>query len=313
LNNPPADSTTEQQYCWYYWFLDTFHKRSDARMRWYSSMIRAYEYIYDYYNRQYGASSSEGLTIKLPAPKVDVEKGSIELVVNAQCKDDWLEYLKLLGIKDKYGIRKATEGALLGHLKTKINSSLIVVSDDAGQFDVLRHALCWVHSERAITSINTVSYEQQEIVDNILNQFWDFFRTLHEYKNNPSDVKRKKISKNFDKLFSQKTNFELLDIALKSLLKKKSELLLVLEDPTIPLTNNISEQSIRAMVKMRKISAGTRSDDGRKSRDTFMGIRKSCKKLGISFLEYLKDRFMKENKIPQISDIILQKIALPTP
>ena len=54
-------------------------------------------------------------------------------------KDDWLEYLKLLGIKDKYGIRKATEGALLGYLKTKINPSLIVVSDDAGQFDVLRH------------------------------------------------------------------------------------------------------------------------------------------------------------------------------
>ena len=171
----------------------------------------------------------------------------------------------------------------------------------------------WVHSERVITSINTASYEQDEIVKKVLNEFWIFFRLLHDYKNNPNNIKRKEISDNFDKLFSQQTNFESLDIALKSLLNKKSELLLVLEEPTIPLTNNISEQSIRAMVKMRKISAGTRSDDGQKSRDTFMGIKKTCKKLGISFFDYLKDRFNKENKVPQIPDLILQKMVLPTP
>ena len=228
-------------------------------------------------------------------------------------KDDWLEYLKLLGIKDDYGIRKATEGALLGELKTRINPNLIIVSDDAGQFDVLRHALCWVHSERVITSINTVSYEQEQTVNKVLNEFWDFFRSLHDYKNEPTNEKRKKIGKDFDELFSKKTNFPSLNKALKSLLDKKSELLLVLEEPIIPLTNNISEKSIRAMVKMRKISAGTRSEDGRKSRDTFMGIQKTCKKLEISFLKYLKDRFSKENKNPQISELILQKMNLAAP
>ena len=180
-------------------------------------------------------------------------------------KDDWLEYLKTLGIKDKKGIKKATEGGLLGELKTRINPSLIVISDDAGQFDILRHGLCWVHSERAITSINTASYEQEEIVNKLLNEFWNYFRQLHDYKNEPSSKKRKKLNKDFEKLFSQKTNMESLDKALQSLLVKKSELLLVLEEPIIPLSNNISEQSIRAMVKMRKISAGTRSEDGRKA------------------------------------------------
>ena len=45
----------------------------------------------------------------------------------------------------------ATEGALLGVLfKQGLAPELVIVSDDAGQFDVLLHGLCWIHMERLI-------------------------------------------------------------------------------------------------------------------------------------------------------------------
>jgi hypothetical protein len=43
-------------------------------------------------------------------------------------------------------------------------------------------------------------------------------------------------------------------------------------------------------VTKRKISGGTGSDHGRQARDTFLGLLKTCQKLGISFFEYLGDR-----------------------
>ena len=64
--------------------------------------------------------------------------------------------------------------------------------------------------------------------------------------------------------------------------------------------------------KKRKISAGTRSDVGRDCRDTFASLKKTCKKLGISFWEYLNDRVAKTNKIPRLSFLVQQAIAANT-
>ncbi len=44
------------------------------------------------------------------------------------------------------------------------------------------------------------------------------------------------------------------------------------------------------MVTKRKISGGTRSEDGRACRDKFLALAKTCRKLGVSFWHYLGDR-----------------------
>jgi hypothetical protein len=93
---------------------------------------------------------------------------------------------------------------------------------------------------------------------------------------------------------------------LKRIHKNKSELLLVLERPEIPLHNNGSENDIREHVKKRKISGSTRSDSGRLCRDTFASLKKTCRKLGISFWEFLKDRIMGKGEIPFLPDVINQ-------
>lgn len=78
----------------------------------------------------------------------------------------------------------------------------------------------------------------------------------------------------------------------KNIYKNKDELLLVLERPEIPLHNNLSENDIREYVKRRKVSGSTRSSPGKRCRDTFTSMKKTCRKLGISFWDYLKDRLV---------------------
>ena len=108
----------------------------------------------------------------------------------------------------------------------------------------------------------------------------------------------------FDDIFMQTTSSAVLNLALKRIYNNKSELLLVLERPDIPLHNNGAENAIREYVKKRKISGGTRSDTGRTCRDTFTSLKKTCRKLGVSFWQYLKDRIEKTGFIPDLSELI---------
>jgi len=79
---------------------------------------------------------------------------------------------------------------------------------------------------------------------------------------------------------------------------------LVLKRPDIPLHTNGSETDIRDYVKKRKVSGGTRSDLGRQCRDTFASLKKTCRKLGVSFWEYLQDRVSLTNAIPPLNTLI---------
>jgi hypothetical protein len=60
------------------------------------------------------------------------------------------------------------------------------------------------------------------------------------------------------------------------------------------------------------VSGSTRSDRGRKCRDTFLSLKKTCRKLGISFWDYLTDRVYKRNEIPQLAELVRQR-AQPLP
>ena len=53
---------------------------------------------------------------------------------------------------------------------------------------------------------------------------------------------------------------------------------------------NGSENDIRAHVTKRKISGGTWSEAGREARDVLLSLLKTCRKLGLSFFDYLGDR-----------------------
>jgi len=108
----------------------------------------------------------------------------------------------------------------------------------------------------------------------------------------------------FEALCTTETTCEPLNQVLQHFQAKQSELLWVLERPELPLHNNRSENDLRDMVKKRKISAGTRSEAGRRCRDTFASLKKTCRKHGLSFWEYLKDRVSELKVIPPLADLI---------
>lgn len=50
-----------------------------------------------------------------------------------------------------------------------------------------------------------------------------------------------------------------------------------------PVAISASENDLRSFVIKRKISGGTMSRDGRVTRDTLLGLMKTCQKLSLSF------------------------------
>src|SRR6185369_7357155 len=111
----------------------------------------------------------------------------------------------------------------------------------------------------------------------------------------------------FDALAEQRTDYPNINSALKEMRDHRADLLRVLERPEIPLHNNAMESDIREYVKKRKISGGTRSDAGRRCRDTFASLKKTCRKLGVSFWAYLRDRVRGLGQIPRLADLIRLK------
>ena len=184
---------------------------------------------------------------------------------------------------------------------------------DAGQFNILflLHALCWVHAERTIHKIIPYTDEQRSALESTLDKIWKLYADLKAYKKNPTALSKIELEHRFDEIFQEKTCFITLNLALKRLFENKSELLLVLDRPEIPLHNNASESDIREYVKRRKVSGGTKSSSGRKSRDTFTTLKKTCRKLKVSFWEYLNDRNFKQNSIPKLSEIMRNKAFAP--
>ena len=96
---------------------------------------------------------------------------------------------------------------------------------------------------------------------------------------------------------------------LEKIATKKAELLLVLERPDTSLHNNASENDIREFAKRRKVNGPTRSDAGRNAIDTFASLKKTYRKIGVSFWEYIVDRIAQKNTIPSLSSIISEKFA----
>jgi hypothetical protein len=153
--------------------------------------------------------------------------------------------------------------------------------------------------------------EKRKTLEDTRKQIWDFYHDLKAYKISPSETKKAQMEVEFEEIFTQKTDYQMLNLALNRLYENKAELLLVLERPEIPLHNNLSENDIREYVKRRKVSGSTRSELGRRCRDTFTSLKKTCRKLGVSFWEYLLDRCSKTHNIPPLQDIILQNANAP--
>jgi len=208
----------------------------------------------------------------------------------------WLAHLDRLGFTaltvTPDPVRVATEGALWGSVQAhKFLCDAVVLSDDAGQFNVGRHALCWIHAERLVHKLDTFTDQHRAAQARVRGRIWRFYASLKAYQLNPTERRSVALRARFDRIFLRRTGFVTLDRLLARLHANKDELLMVLDRPEIPLHTNGSENDIRCYVTRRKVSAGTRSDIGRDCRDAFLSLAKTCDKLGIAVWDYLGSRF----------------------
>ena len=188
-------------------------------------------------------------------------------------------------------VRVATEGALWGSVQShKFLCEAVILSDDAGQFKIGRHALCWVHAERLVHKLDTFNERHRAAQARVRGLIWDFYARLRAYRLKPSQRRSVASRARFDRIFRRRTGFATLDRLLARLHANKAELLMVLDRPEIPLHTNGSENDIRCQLTRRKVSAGTRSDIGRDCRDALLGLAKTCGKNGIAFWDYLGSR-----------------------
>ncbi|MFZ1642791.1 MAG: transposase [Candidatus Contendobacter sp.] len=224
--------------------------------------------------------------------------------------DAWAAYLRRHLVDSPRAITLVTEGALLGGLVTQgFRLDLRLLSDDAGQFALFVHALCWVHAERPLQQLLPLNDADRQAIAGVREQVWTLYRDLTAYREQPTLAAKAAIHAQFDTLCATVTPCEPLHQVLQSFQRNRDELPRVLDYPDLPLHNNRSENDLRDMVKKRKISAGTRSAAGRRCRDTFISLKKTCRKHGISFWEYLCDRVAGRNQIPQLPDLIEQAAA----
>ena len=224
---------------------------------------------------------------------------------------DWERHLQALGLSGLNvtpdPVLIASEGALWGAIHHQgLLPDTVIVSDDAGQFRVGAHALCWIHAERLVHKLVPANDKQRNAIEIAKRMIWWFYRALKDYKLAPSVKQAQLLRARFDRIFKRaSTGYATLDRLLRRLFRNKDGLLRVLERPEIPINTNSSENDIRAFVTKRKISGGTVSDKGRDARDIMLGLAKTCMKLKLSFYEFIGARLgIPGPKIPPLASLI---------
>jgi len=217
----------------------------------------------------------------------------------------WQAHLVAAGATGPRHARIATEGTLLGSLiEHGVSPALVVLSDGAPQFDVLVHASCWMHAERPLTRMVPYNDQHRRAIAGVQHRLWELYQELKAYREKPDPSQAAGLRARFDALCAWGTGFPSVDGVLQEMALHKEDLLRVLAQPDVPLHNNTSESHIREYVTRRKVSGGTRSEAGRRARDTFTSLKKTCCCLGVNFWENVQDRVRRQGVVPRLAALI---------
>ena len=231
-------------------------------------------------------------------------------------KQAFEQWLRTHQITQTKAVRLITEACLMGTIVYQgIHPSMSIHSDGAEQFVLFIHSLCWKHAERPLVQLTALNQEDQQLIENKKMTFWQIYQQLKAYQQQPKQLKHKieAIQQQFEQMCQPTGVFIPLDKVLKNLQKKKDQLLLALHRPHISIQNNPSERDIREFVTRRKMSGTTRSEQGRKALDTFLSLKKTSRKLGISFWKYLIDRIEHTAFIEPLANIVARKLMAKFP
>ena len=168
-------------------------------------------------------------------------------------------------------------------------------------------ALCWVHDGRHYKKLEPrLAYHGQR-VDDFLKEYWEYYRELLRYREQPSAAEAERLRAEFDRLFATKTGYEALDERIGITRSKRRGLLQVLSHPELPLHNNPAELGARRRVRKRDVSFGPQSERGAAAWDTFQTLAATAQKLGVRFHDYVRDRICQGSMFPRLADLIAER------
>ena len=234
-----------------------------------------------------------------------------EILMNEQL-DELLDRLFPNPKKHLTNRRVIRESAAIVYYQSSEYAIKHLLCDDAPQFNKIAKykSLCWVHEGRHYKKLTPFVRHHQVILDNFIEKFWDYYGALLKYKQSPSNKIAKKLSREFDDLFSTKTGYAVLDERIVRTLSKKKSLLLPLAFPFLPLHNNPAELGARAQARMRDINLQTVSENGTKTKDTFATIVLTARKHSVNIYNYVYDRITKKFEMPSLANLIADKFSL---
>lgn len=185
----------------------------------------------------------------------------------------------------------------------------LLICDDAKQFKLVTEelGLCWIHDGRHYKNLEPCVAYHRQLLDAFLKRYWDYYKELLAYRQQPSAEEAMRLSGAFDALFSTVTDYDALDQRIAKTQANKGQLLMVLRHPEIPLHNNPAELAARGRVRKRVVSYGPRSQQGAKAWDTFQTLLGTAKKLGVNFFHYLRDRIGGTRQMSSLADLIQQR------
>ena len=185
----------------------------------------------------------------------------------------------------------------------------ILICDDAPQFhDQTEHrGLCWIHEERHFKKLRPFFEVHQKLVDDFRSEIWDYYDRLKAYATAPTEELKQELAVDFDELFSRTTGYDELNQRIALTRQKKRELLLVLDFPEVPLDNNDAERALREYVIKRKISNGTRTEDGTEAWEVMLSLLDTCRKNGVNFYAYLCDRISRSYEMPSLGILSISR------
>jgi len=198
------------------------------------------------------------------------------------------------------------------HNETDIPIIKTIIADDAPQFKLITEnlSLCWVHEGRHYKKLQPILEEHKKALNDFSENFWLLYKNLFDYKKEPNVKLKLELEQKFDEVFSSKYDYEELQNRINKSKKKKKELLIVLNQPEIPLHNNQSENGARIQKRREDVSLQTKSKAGTKAKDTMQSIVETCKKVNVNVYDYIYDRISNSKKILPFSEIIKSKMKI---
>jgi hypothetical protein len=122
-----------------------------------------------------------------------------------------------------------------------VAQDLAIISDGAGQFNVLIHGLCWVHAERLVHKLLPLNDQHREDIARVRSDIWSLYADLKDYKRHATLKRKRKLQKRFDAVFTQKTRYATLNRLLRQIRLNKSELVLVRRQAIEPIIGHVKQ------------------------------------------------------------------------